>query len=134
MTEEQQAAKYTSDLKYPIQECVILLNVFSVDEAHNKAIEIERLQSTSPSFRHPALIEESTSDVGVQSSPTMVNRPSAHQSTNTSASAPTTTTVAAAKSKENSYAKPGVGKCYRCGEPEHKSNKCPRRIQYHSFQ
>ena len=35
------------------------------------------------------------------------------------ASAPTT------KGKENLYAKPGVGKCYRCSEPG--SNECPKR-------
>jgi len=45
MTNEQQTVKYISGLKYPIQERVILHNVFSVDEAHNKAMKIERLQS-----------------------------------------------------------------------------------------
>ena len=34
MTEEQQATKY--GLKYPIQEYVILHDVFSIDEVHNK--------------------------------------------------------------------------------------------------
>ncbi|KAL8124877.1 hypothetical protein AgCh_012512 [Apium graveolens] len=29
----------------------------------------------------------------------------------------------------NSYAPSGVDKCYRCGEPGHKSNQCPRRAQ-----
>ena len=41
--EEQQAAKYISGLKYPIQERVILHDVFSVDEVYNKALKIERL-------------------------------------------------------------------------------------------
>ena len=40
MMEEQQAAKFISDLKYPIQEHVILHDVFSVDET-NKALKIE---------------------------------------------------------------------------------------------
>jgi len=31
------------------------------------------------------------------------------------------------KGKENLYAKPGVGKCYRCGELGYKSNDCPKR-------
>jgi len=30
------------------------------------------------------------------------------------------------KEKENLYAKPGVGKCYGCGEPKHRSNECPK--------
>ena len=47
MTEEQQSTKYISGLKYSIQECVILHDVFSVDEAHNKALKIKRSQSGS---------------------------------------------------------------------------------------
>ena len=31
------------------------------------------------------------------------------------------------KSKENSYTKPEIDKCYRCGEPRHRSNECPKR-------
>ena len=27
----------------------------------------------------------------------------------------------------NPYAKPTLGKCFRCNEPGHKSNKCPKR-------
>jgi len=40
-----------------------------------------------------------------------------------------TTTTSTTKGKENPYTKIGVGKCYRCGEPEHKSKECPRRRQ-----
>jgi len=36
MTKEQQAAKYIGGLKYPIQEHVILHDLFSVDEANKK--------------------------------------------------------------------------------------------------
>ena len=75
MMEEQQASKYISSLKNPIQECVIIHNVFSVDEAHNKAMKIERLQSRAPHLRRPTPIEESTSDIGVQPSLTIVDRP-----------------------------------------------------------
>jgi len=45
MTEEQQATTYISDLKYLIQERVILHNVFSIDETHSKVLKIERLQA-----------------------------------------------------------------------------------------
>ena len=44
-------------------------------------------------------------------------------------SAPATTTPAAAKSKENPYTKSRAGKCYRYGEPGHRSNECPKRKQ-----
>ena len=36
---------------------------------------------------------------------------------------------AVAKGKENPYTKPGISKCYKCGEPEHKSNEYPKRRQ-----
>jgi len=98
--------------------------MFSVNEANNKALKINRLQSTDPPFRHSMPIEKSTSDVRVQPSFTMIDR----QSTNALASAQAITTAAAAKSKENPYAKPGVGKNYRCGELGHKSNGCPKSM------
>jgi len=62
ITEEQQAAKYINSLKYPIRERVIRHDAFSVDEAHNKAMKIERLQKRVSSFKsvtekHPAVQE-----------------------------------------------------------------------------
>ena len=67
--------------------------------------------------------EKSASGAGVQLSSTMVD----HQSTNIPISAPAITTAAVVKSKENLYAESGIGKCYMCGEPEHKSNECPKK-------
>ena len=86
--------------------------MFSVDEAHNKVLKIERLQSRA--FRLSTPIKESVSGAEVQPSFTMVDRPPARQSTNAPSSTPATTTTTVAKSKNNPYAKPGVGKCYRC--------------------
>ena len=43
--------KYISSLKYPIQKCVILYNIFSVDEVYNKAMKIERLQNRATPFK-----------------------------------------------------------------------------------
>ena len=44
-------------------------------------------------------------------------------------SAQATTTTVASKSKENSYTKPGIDKCYKCGKPGHRFNECPKRKQ-----
>ena len=129
ITEQQQAAKYISDLKNHIQECVILHDVFFIDEAHNKALKIERLQSRAPSFRRPMLIEESANGTGVQPSSAMVDRQPTHQLNNAPALAPATTTIAAAKSKKNPYAKFGVGKRYSCGKLGHEFNECPKSKQ-----
>jgi len=43
--------KDISDLKYLFQERVILHDVFSIDEAHNKAMKIERLQNRASPFK-----------------------------------------------------------------------------------
>jgi len=74
-------------------------------------------------------VEIHLSGIQFQSSFTMVDRPSARQPINNSAPAPSTTTATTAKSKEDPYAKPGVGKCYRCGELGQRSNECPKRRQ-----
>ena len=65
MMEEQQTAKYINRLRYTIQEHVALHDMFSLDEAHNKAIKIERLQSRAPLFRHQLSIEEPAEGDGV---------------------------------------------------------------------
>ena len=59
MMEEQQVIMYISGLKYPIQEHMILHNVLFIDEAHNKALKIDRLQSRALPFRRSTLIEKS---------------------------------------------------------------------------
>jgi len=73
VTEEQQAEKYISGLKYHIQKHVILPDVFSVDEAHNKVLKIDGLQSRAPSFRRSTTIVESASDAGIQPTSTTVD-------------------------------------------------------------
>ena len=58
----------------------------------------------------------------------MTGQPIVQPPAKASTSTPTTT-PAIRKSKDNPYTKPEVGKCYRCGEQEHKSNQCPKRRQ-----
>ena len=52
MKKEQQIVKYINRLRYTIHEHIALHNMFYVDEAHNKAMNIERLQRRAPPFRH----------------------------------------------------------------------------------
>ena len=51
MSEEQVVAKYIKGLKYSIQEKVVIHTVYSVDEAHNMALKVERLSSKALPFR-----------------------------------------------------------------------------------
>jgi len=100
--------------------------MFFVDEAHNKTIKIERLQNRALPIK--SVGEKTSSSTRTQQSSTSDNRPPAHKATD----APTTKSVMTTpttKGKENPYAKPVVSKCYLCGEPEHKSNECPKRRQ-----
>jgi len=106
---------------------MILLDVFFIDEAHDKASKVERLQRRAPPSSCSAPIEEETIGVRVQLSSITVDRLSVHQSTNAPASIPATITTTATNTKENPYTKSGVGKCYRCGEPEYRSNEFSKR-------
>ena len=61
---EEQATKYISGFKYLIQEHVILHDVFSVDETHNKAMKIERLQNKALPFK--SVVEKTSSSARTQ--------------------------------------------------------------------
>ena len=128
MTDEQQTAKYISGLKYHIQERVILHDVFSVDGAHNKAMKIERLHNKSPPLRRLMSTEEPLDGERIQSSFTTVYQPPTQQMVKAPILTPTTNPTVA-EGKENLYNKSEIGKRYRCGEPEHKFNECPKRRQ-----
>ena len=52
-TEEQQAGRYLSGFKYSIQEKIGLQIVWSVDEAHNLALKVERFLSCQPTRAQP---------------------------------------------------------------------------------
>jgi len=88
MTEEQQAAKYISVIKYSTQEHVIIHDVFSIEEAHNKALNIERLQCSTLLSKPSTPVEDATIE--------------------TFAAALVKIVALVAKGKENSYAKPGL--------------------------
>ena len=99
----------------------------SVDEAHNKAMKIERLQSKVVYFKNTT--ERTSSNTIIQQGSTSDERPLARKATEDPLANQATTTAPNAKGKENPYTKPEVGKYYRCGEPGHKSNECPKRRQ-----
>ena len=125
MTDEQQTAKYINGLKYPIQKCVILHDVFSIDEAHNNAIKIERLQDRAVPFKSTAE-KTSGNKIALQRS-TSGERPPTHKATDAPPANLTTAIAPTTKVKENPYTKLRVDKCYRHRELEHKSDECPKR-------
>ena len=128
MTEEQQTVKYVNGLRYTIQEYVAFHDMFSIDEAHNKAMTIERLQSRAPPSKRQLSIEEPEEGNLVQLSSTTAGQPLVQPTAKSSTSTPTTT-PAVARSKDNPYSKPEIDKCYKCDEHGHKSNERPKRRQ-----
>ena len=142
-TEGQQVSRYLGGLKPTIRDKIGLQVVWTVDEAHNMALKAELMEKT------PNRFSQYKRDVG-ESSNTVTNRsrfsPTDGQGQTRSAAdqgqrgtAPsnnfggTRPTTAAASPKEtprvapNPYAKTGGFKCYRCGQPGHRSNECPAR-------
>ena len=81
--------KYINGLGYTIQEHVALHDVFSVDEAHNNAMKIKRLQSRAQLFRRQLSIEEPVKGDGVQPSSMTTGQPLIQPTTKASTLTPT---------------------------------------------
>ena len=127
--DEQTAARYISGLNSSIQEKLSLISIWSVDQAQNLAMKAERMATkTGVGFRLVTL--ESTSSYGAKPNQNQFALPSTTTSTSTNSKA---SGSGVDKSKEtqpvksNPYAKPTGDKCFRCGEPGHRSNVCPKR-------
>jgi len=101
--------------------------VFSVDEAHNKAMKVKRLQSRAIPFKSTA--ERTSGGIKAPSSSTSSEQPPASKMTDAPPANSATSATPIAKGKENPYTKPVVGKYYRYGEPGQRSNECPKRRQ-----
>jgi len=93
---------------------MIFHNVFSIDEAHNEALKIKRLQNRASSFKN--VTGKTSSSTRTQQSSTSGDQSPAHKATDALTTNPMTMPALTTKGKEIPYAKPGVGKCYKCGE------------------
>ena len=72
-------------------------------------------------------IKEPLDGKGIQPSFTMIDQPPTQQTIKAHVLAQTITTSVASNYKENPNTKPRIDKCYRYGEPGHRSNECPKR-------
>ncbi|KAL5566080.1 hypothetical protein UlMin_029244 [Ulmus minor] len=123
--ESQQVARYIGGLNENIQEKLEMNSVWSLNEAVNLAFlgEKQVLRSTTRGF------SGRKSSVGESSrpSPLPTNNPffkKPHE-------LPLGNDKAPPPKPNNPYARPMVGKCFRCNQPGHRSNECPTRPQTH---
>ncbi|GJV70581.1 transposon ty3-I gag-pol polyprotein, partial [Tanacetum coccineum] len=134
-TDEQSAARYISGLNSLIQERLSLTLIWSVDQAQNMAMKAERIASKIGfGFRRSNM--ETLINYKIQTSQIQSTIPS------------TTTTTSNSKANEsgvdknkesqpvnsNPYARLMGAKCFRCGEPGHRSNVCSKRSTYYSVE
>jgi hypothetical protein len=131
-TEGQQVARYVGGLRMAIQDQVSLHTVWTLSEAVNLAMKIEsqmaRRSGRSQAFRQIKKMGESA----VVPNPQQSSQPRRFQGENSNTQAVKGVSFpprekGVGESSSNPYAKPILGKCFRCGQPGHRSNECPNR-------
>jgi len=88
-------------------------------------MKIKMMQSRVLTFKGAP--ERISGNTRAQQDSSSSKRPPTHKAIDTPPANPVTAAAPTTKGKDNSYAKPGVGKCYRCGEYGHMSIECPKR-------
>ncbi|XP_042488832.1 uncharacterized protein LOC122068982 [Macadamia integrifolia] len=132
-TEDQQVARYINGLRYVVQDRMALQTVWSVDEAQSLALWVERTLSR-PSTRGSRYDmdkgKQPMSESGKTSAP-MQRQPVAPEgrvpAKGGEVSRPTLKPTSAPAPSKGPYGRAEPLKCYRCGEPGHRSNACPQR-------
>ena len=121
-TEEQMVARYLSGLKLPIQESLSLHSIWTVSEAYNRALMVEK-QFSRRSFAQSQPFggtKPNGTNFGGQFS-----RPTTHPFQQDKASNAISTPVNIVKQP---LKQPPIFsfKCYKCGEAGHKATDCKK--------
>jgi hypothetical protein len=120
--EEQMVARYLSGLKPPIQDSLVLYVIFTVSEAYNRALVVEK-QLARKALQYQSFGRNQTT--------ASTNRPGQQpwQSKNGQPYAATSTSSSAATKNPSSSKFPTSStsfKCYKCGGEGHKANECKK--------
>ncbi|KAG6741161.1 hypothetical protein POTOM_056650 [Populus tomentosa] len=130
-TDAQQVSRFVSGLRLAIQDRVSMQTIYSVTEAINLATKAE------------AQLERAKSIAGTRNAFDL-NRVAVDKGKLPAFQPPLTNTSKGPHSNgapsknggmieapRNPYARPSTNKCYRCGQPGHRSNQCPKRSTVH---
>ena len=129
-TKDQRISRFVHGLRVSIRDQVSLQTLYTLNEAVtlSKKIEYQHLRAGSKFSNRNSKPSSSTANKGKQPMFTPRSQPVAKKSSGVNQS-----TVAVAGSaaqpiaNANPYARPTGNKCYKCGEPGHRSSTCPKR-------
>lgn len=130
--ERHQVSRYLAGLRDSIREQLALHSVWQLSEAVNLAYRVEsthskNLRRHSPNPRSSGEVKTGQGQLpSVQRGKSFDVIRSPHYNTIGSSLASMEQTPPS-NNRGNSYARPTTIKCYRCSQPGHKSNECPRR-------
>uniref|UniRef100_A0A6N2LCX1 CCHC-type domain-containing protein n=1 Tax=Salix viminalis TaxID=40686 RepID=A0A6N2LCX1_SALVM len=133
-TDAQQVARFVGGLRLNVQDRVSMHTIYSLTEAINLATkaetQLERTRSTGV-IRPPFEPRQNFPITAAQRGKLPMNPPpSTSNFTKGPSSSRTQVTTAGPVPPEaprNPYSRPSMDKCYRCGQPGHRSNQCPKR-------
>ncbi|KAJ9544449.1 hypothetical protein OSB04_024156, partial [Centaurea solstitialis] len=128
-TEGQRVARYINGLKPSIQEKIGLQTAWTVSEASNLAMKAELIEKSARSSyrRYTTQIPTEASSSNPDKGKSIITRPNPKTDKDSDPPRTTTATKPPAPKPANPYAKPMASKCFRCGEPGHRSNECNQR-------
>ncbi|XP_043687813.1 uncharacterized protein LOC122639038 [Telopea speciosissima] len=128
-SDDQQVARFVNGLKYSIQDRMALQPVWNMTEAQNMTLLVKRtLSRQSATFRSRSDLDKGKQ---VSTDPIKPSTPLPRSTNNIGEGSRSTTKSAMVPSNstttKNPYGRAEPIKCYRCGEPGHRSNNCPQR-------
>jgi len=128
-TDAQQVSRFVGGLRLTIQDRVSMQTIYSLNEAINLATKAEaQLERSRANIATRNSFDPTRAAADKGKSPMNQPPPSSTIKGPSSSGAPTKTTgIVPPEAPRNPYARPNSDKCYRCGQPGHRSNQCPRR-------
>nr|GMD29224.1 transposon Ty3-I Gag-Pol polyprotein [Ipomoea batatas] len=131
-TPEQQTARYLNGLGFNIRERMALAPVWTIDEAYNMALRAEELLSQATSRKQSmAAPTRNTTEANSQRTapnqnfvPSLSNNSQEAVGNNSKFQRKKGGEISSKGIVPNPYARPMTGKCFKCGEPGHRSNEC----------